>query len=519
MEIFKIHVFEDEIEDERDIKLYITELDKKLSPFKIKAQVTYNNLMNVKEQIQKCDSDLILLDLIDDESGEPLGKNAIKHNIKKIPILVYTSKAGRIGFEINNERKKYPFLVDHITKSQENDYLEEYLYKYILNQIQSSLCFQPYNENDLSLRLSLEILGLNRVNSIVYQINKNLSYEKPILYPMSSGFSGAILFKLKYDNSEYVLKMSKDVDKIKKEYINARKLYRIFPDRLKISIEPKEYFSFDDNVLGYFMNNVEDAETLFDFVLNVSDLESLNNIFEDLFLNAKGLKGHYTTKIGDRSDWTSIFNRISESKFLLISNSYRDVIHIVKEYHEDIRIENFRRLAIENDYDNLSVHTLLEDKYKKSQVLVHGDFHAKNIMIQDEKYVKIIDTGLMEYAHWSSDISRLIVNLFISGVDYNSVGFFKVQSLERYIEILGCIMNRNPIPMDGKNDNILTAINWLVSNVEEIYDCFELFEYHLGLMKEFLQVSYRFDTVPANRRAFALIAADMLMKEANKQIE
>jgi len=337
---------------------------------------------------------------------------------------------------------------------------------------------------------------------------------------MSLGFSGAILFKLKYDASKYVLKMSKEIHKIKKEYENARKLYRIFPDRLKISIEPEEYYSFDDIVLGYFMKSVEDAETLFDFIQNASNLESINNILKDLFLHSKGLKSHYTANAGNtQKDWTYIFNRINESKILLISNSYRDVSSIVKEYHDEIQIENFRRLAIQNDYDKISVQTLLDDRYKKNVVLVHGDFHAKNIMIQDEVYPKIIDTGLMEYAHWSSDISRLIVNLFISGVDFKSVEFFQVGSIERYIEMLGCIMNRNPISMDGKNDNILTAINWLISNVKEIHYCFELFEYHLGLMKEFLQVSYRLDTVPANRRAFALIAADMLMKKANEQIK
>lgn len=518
MQKFKIHVFEDDPHDQRDIKFYIQRVNKKLAPFEIFAEAQYSSLTNVKEEIERCDCNLIILDLIDDKTGKALGRHAIKRNIKRIPTLIYTSKAGQIGFEINNEKKTFPFLTSLLTKSQENDFLEEYLYTYIMRQVQGSLCFALYNENDLPLRISLDFLGLNRVNCIINQINKNLSNEKPIIYPMSLGLSGAILFKLKYGNSEYVLKMSKEIDKIKKEYENARKLYRKFPERLKITIEPEEYYSPDENVLGYFMNIVEDAQTLFGFILDASGIEYVNKILEDLFLNPKGLKSHYKRNTSDTSDWTSIFNRITESKFLLISNSYHEVLPLVKEYYEEIEIDNFRRLAIHYDYDKLSIHKLLDDRYKKNLVLAHGDLHAKNIMIQDEIYVKIIDTGLMEYAHWCSDVSRLIVSLFIDGVDCKTTDFFKTESIERYLGIIEFIINRKPIPLDGKNDNVFTAINWLVLNVHNIFDCFELFEYHLGLMKEFLQVSYRFATVPANRRAFSLIAADILMKEANKQV-
>lgn len=520
MKDFKIQVFEDEESDITDIKLYISELNEKLSLFEIKVIDNYSNLNNAKVEIKKCETDLIILDLIDDKSNKPLGKDAIKHNEKKIPTLIYTNKAGKIGFDIDAQKDKYKFLLDLLIKSSAGgDNLINYLYSYILSHNKGSLCFTPYSEHDLALMLSLESLGLNRINNIIAQVNDELSLSNPSIFPMTLGFSGAILFKLKYETYECVIKLSKDIDKIKKEHENAKKLYKKFPDRLLNYIEYKEYYSFDKEVLGFLMKSVNNSVTLFEYILNTDNFNDINNKLNDLFLNPQGLKYHYNNNKGAAFDWTSIFQKINGIKYLLISKSYEEVRPLIEEYYENIQIEDFRRLAITNDFENLSKHNLLDEKYKTEQVLAHGDFHAKNIMIQDNVYVKIIDTGLIGYTNWSSDISRLIVDLFINGVDYCLVDFFKVNSIEKYINILEKIMNCEKVPLDGKNDNVITAINWLALNAQNIFDSFKLFEYQLGLMKEFIQMSYRIDTIPANRRAFSLIAADILMKEASNNVK
>jgi len=519
---FKIHIFEDKKEDASDIELYIRQLNKRLSPFNIEVDYSFSGLDDVKEEIKKVNSHLIILDLFDKKSGKTLGKDAIKHNDadKKIPTIIYSALPGDTRFDIDKQKQNYKTLLDLVIKSNEDgENLIKFLYNYILSENKGTLCFTLYNEHDLELKLSLELLGLNRVNGIIQQVNEKLELTNPLIYPMNFGLSGAILFKLKYKNYDCIIKLSKEIEKIKREHENARKLYNKFPDRLLNHIEPEEFYSFDEAVLGFLMKNVEDSITFLDYILSTDNLTEIDNKLNDLFLKQKGLKYHYANNKSKASDWSSIFNKIDESKYLMISKSYKEVSLLIEEYYKNITIENFRRLAISHDYENLSVHDTTDERYKKEQVLVHGDLHANNIMIQDNMYVKIIDTGLIGYAHWTSDISRLIVNLFINGVDYNSVDFFKLDSIKNYMTILKKIMNCEKVNLYGRNDNVFTAINWLVSNIQDIFYCFELFEFQLGLMKEFLQVSYRIDTVPANRRAFSLIAADMLMKEANKNVE
>lgn len=517
---FNINIYDDSKGDITDIKLYILELNKRLNDFQISVTCSYSNLDSVKDEIKNCDSDFIILDLIDDESNKPLGKDAIKHNIKKIPTLIYTNKAGTIGFDISEYQSKHPFLKGLRIKSNEGgENLISFLYSYILNEKFGSLCFTIYNDHDFFLKIGLKFLGLNRVNSIVQQINKKYNLEKPMVYPMTSGLSGAMLFNLKYSNVEYILKLSKDIEKLREEHGKAITLYKKFPDRFLNHIDSLEYFSFDKEVLGFLMKRVENSVTLFEYILNVKGIGNIDIKLEDLFLKPQGLKNHYSKNKDGKSDWSSIFDKIDESRYLLINKSYDEVGSLVKKYYTDISVDDFRRLAIVNDYENLNKYKLTNDQYIKDKLLSHGDFHAKNILIQENLYVKIIDTGLINYCHWSLDVSRLIVNLFITGVDQNTVEFFKLKSIKKYINLLEKIMQLETIPMDGQNDNIYNAINWLVNNVTEIYDCFELFEFQLGLMKEFLQVSYRFDTVPPNRRAFSLIAADKLMKEANINVK
>ena len=520
MDTFRIQVFEDDESDVLDIKLYMVQLNEKLESYKINVEADYSGLDRVKEQIQNCQSDLIILDLLDNSTAQYSGIDALKHNMKAVPTLIYSNTFAQIGFDKNAYQLKYKFLLDVMVKSSEGgDNLIDYLYNYILDSKTGSLCFVKYNDFDQSLSLGIDYIGESRFNSIVRDINNNMGLKLPIVYPMTLGYSGALLFKLAYDQQEYVLKLSKEIDKLELEHNNARRLYRIFPDRLLITIEHEKYSSFDNQIIGYFMKHVKDSETFLQYTLDSKVPDKISEKLHDLFLKPKGLKYHYNNTKSDLKDWSYIFNKMDEGKLLLVEKSYNEVKPIIDKIGMVINIDSFTRLVVQNNYENINKFKLLDEKYKKPLVLAHGDFHAKNIMVQDDLYIKIIDTGLMRYAHWTTDISRLIVNLLLAAVDYRNVNFFNVESIQRYIDILNHIINMNPIPLDNVNDNVFTAINWLVTNITIIYDDFEVFEYQLGLMKEFLQASYRFDTVPANRRAFALISADILMKSANANLK
>lgn len=131
----------------------------------------------------------------------------------------------------------------------------------------------------------------------------------------------------------------------------------------------------------------------------------------------------------------------------------------------------------------------------------------------------IIDTGLLGYKHWSLDIARLIVNIFIMGIDTENINYYELSSIEKDLIIAEKILERREIDFDGVNDNAIAALNWLIENVENIYDdLYTLFEFQLGLMKEFLQLAYRIESVPPGKRALALIVAHKCMIAANRSV-
>ena len=189
--------------------------------------------------------------------------------------------------------------------------------------------------------------------------------------------------------------------------------------------------------------------------------------------------------------------------------------------HGTNNIDVFRKICIDYDFENLNPTKNLSDRYKKELVLSHGDFHAKNILVQSEIRPIIIDTGGLGYQYWVLDIARLLVNLFINGLDKDSINYFDLNRIEYQLILSEKIINIQPIEIieGDKNFNIISSINWLLSNIEEIYcNYFDLYEFQLGLLKEFLQISYRVDTVPPNKRALALVAAHMCLIKANDNI-
>jgi hypothetical protein len=73
------------------------------------------------------------------------------------------------------------------------------------------------------------------------------------------------------------------------------------------------------------------------------------------------------------------------------------------------------------------------------------------------------------------------------------------------------------LDLDARNANIICSLNWLTEHAQNIYvSYFTLWEFQLGLMKEFLQMSYRTGTVPHSKRALALELAYQCMLEAEK---
>ncbi len=516
MSNIKILVCEDVKEDQKDIELYLDELDVSFPNLKIES--TIKDFDTVIDEL-KHQYNLLILDFFDGNIQK--GERILNHNRLEIPTIIYTSRAESEQVDYRSLKSKYKYLINYLPKLKTGNNLKDFIISFAFSNGFLSKNYSIYNENDIFLQNSIISIGQHQFNEILYQISSAGAIQGDVvIHRMTSGLSGAILFKIEANGKYSILKLSKEIDKLKVEHRNAVELYHKFPNRLINHIDADEFYSFDKTVLGILLKEVDHAQTLFEFILSSSTNKTkIDDFFHNLFIDEQGLKTHYLNNQQDNSDWASIFNKITEQKIHLIKTSFKEVKPIIQKYYSLFDIEDFRRLAINHNFCNLNINDMLDATYKKMHVLSHGDFHSKNVLIQSGNYPVLIDTGSISFQHWSLDICRLIVHLFITGIDNGKIEYFDINNTQKYIDIFDNILVKENIEVDGDNDNIIHAINWLVNNIDNVFASdFEIFEYQLGLMKEFLQVSYRFDTIPPNKRALALIAAHKCMIAANDNL-
>lgn len=519
MDNFKILVCEDDDKDLRNIKHYLNEVKKEFTD----TEITYKevNFEDIYHELSN-EYDLLILDLFDEFSEDNAGENVLLHNYgnKNIPTLIYTAAGDSLGFEFNSNKSKYPFLKEKLTKlynSGEN--IKDFMRCFIIEK-GSKKYYTQYNSNDTNLNLGIELIGKTNFNSILFQISKKYTSDNIIVFPMTSGWSGAVLFKLEILDNSFILKVSNNIESIKEEHKKGKELYHRFPDHLTTHIEHDEYISCNKTALGILIKNVSDSLTLYDFVADKNNSQQeIDKMLKDIFLSPKSLGYHYQTQTSEEVDWTSIFENINEVKISWIQRAYEELKPIILKYYQKINIQDLELLCIYHKYQNLDKTKLLISKHKSKLILSHGDMHAKNILIQDRIRPVIIDTGALGFQHWSLDISRLFANIFTLGIHADTVDYFDLETIPTNIELLERILNENTTEVDREN-NIVLALKWLKDNLTKIFgDSINLFEFYLGLAKEFLQISYRFDTIPPNKRAEALIIAHKLIGKANMSVE
>ncbi len=522
---FNILYCEDNKTERKNIKL---SLKTELSSLKnVNVNIKTEDFEKSFQEIENC-YDLLILDLHDNRSSKP-NKNSgidILHQNElqlKIPTVVYSSKNNDVQFFEDDNKKKYSSFIKLIPKKF-NSYnnLIEFVKGIIINKIPTEEYYQLYNENDVSLRLNIERIGHKHFNFILYSIFEQ-SNSVITVEPMPSGWSGAVLFKLLIETDSFVLKLSKDIEALKNEHQKSIEFYGSFPDQLTISIKKDDYYSFDESVVGFLIKNIENSTTLLSYILKHEDVLGIKKVLNEIYTSDNSLSNHYKKRIdkNNKKDWSAIFEKINNGKIKWVKQNYNDLKPIITIFYKEISVNNFERICIDNKYEKLNKNELLDETFKKHLVLSHGDFHANNILVQGERPF-IIDTGALGYQHWALDISRLITSIFILGLDRDTVNYYDLNRIPYYIETGKKIISKEPIIIkeDDENKNALIAINWLLENIEEIYKTqFSLFEFQLGLMKEFLQVSYRNETIPPNKRALALILADVCLNKANKNVK
>lgn len=493
------------------IKAMIKSLRSKYGFIEEPKEISFKDILenNILETLQL---DLLILDLYDEETDRWLGIESlelIKASGLNVSTIIFSGD--KEGAEKNhNFFKEYDFVIGEIDKNKDKiEGLTEIIEEELLNKLPKQYLI---NENDLVLKLQISSIGENNLNQILKIIKDKYGLEEKIeIKRMVSGYSGAVLFKFINKNTAYILKASKEIIKLNQELENSKEYYHKFPSSFFNYIDSKEIKTNNGEVLAIVIKLIDNGKTLFDFIKENNEVKIFNKIFTDDYR----LKSHYRDNRGGEETWHSIFNKFSNEKYSIIDNIASELNSLLRMETNEFNISNIKSLIKNKSFENLDENKLNDKNYK---VLNHGDLHSKNILIQGDSPF-LIDTGGIEYNYWCSDICRLIVDLFIKGLDFDSKEYYDINSIADNVEKGKLLIQRNPIAIVDKNANFINSINWLSKNVQSIYDdLFSEYQYQLGLMKEFLQVSYRVDTIPPNKRAIALLLAYQCMIIANESV-
>lgn len=476
-------------------------------------EMSFKNILE-ENVLNSGDLDLLILDLYDESTDKWLGIEVLELiKASRLNIKTVIFSGDKEGAEKNRVfSKEYDFVIGEIDKNKGRiDGLTELIEEILVNKLPNQYSM---NENDLVLKLQISSIGENNLNQILKKVKEKYGIEQSKIQVkrMVSGYSGAVLFKFTNENTSYILKASKEIEKLDQEIKNSKDYYPKFPSSFFNYIDSEEIKTKNGEVLAMIIKLINDSQTLFDFIKGNNELE----IFNKIFTNEYRLKSHYESNRGEEGNWSMIFDRFSNEKYSIIDGVYKELLPLLEVEGNDINISNIKNLIKNKNYENLDINELHD---KNHTVLNHGDLHSKNILIQGGSPF-LIDTGGIDYNYWCSDICRLIVDLFIKGIDYNSKDYYDIHKIQENVSIGKLLIERKPIELDTINDNFIKSINWLSENVKIIYgNLFFEYQYQLGLMKEFLQASYRVDTIPPNKRAIALLLSYQCLLFANENVK
>lgn len=522
MKILRIAHFDDSPEDlqsvKTDFKIKNLEYKKKEKRIELK-QIQFTDHRKLIEEIENGDKfDIVIVDIFDDSKKTKIGENilsAIKAEGSKIPVIIFT-KGHYKGQLINdNYCDKYDFLLGDVIHKDEKKKFIDRIENFVMDNIDDQFIL---NEDDAFLQAEIMAIGKNNFNKILFSIGPEIDFDGLFqVERMSTGFSGAAIFKLIYNDKTSLLKISKDKKGLKDEIEKAKRYYSEFPTTLTYHINYNEYSN--DDVVAYLLKEVKDGDTLFDWLKKENDKRRIEKLLDNLYLSNEKLASHYKINRNDNEHvkFKRIFKTFDNSiKYSMVKKAMNELKPIIENKDSfKFNQHDIETLLRSNRYDYINVEDLTKTK---NTVLCHGDFHSKNILVQGESPI-IVDTGGLGYDYWTSDISRLIVHLYIEGIDAEKYDFFDLGRIPHNLEIAEEIINLKIIELDGVNDSYINAINWLISHVAEIYDdLFSKWEFQLGLLKELLQISYR-TRLPASKRSLALIAAYRCLIAANDEIK
>lgn len=264
-----------------------------------------------------------------------------------------------------------------------------------------------YNFNSLDIRVKCQIQEIGECQ-FWNLLKRLLPKAEGIVTYMQPGRSGAYVFKVlakfrKEDRSKtrpkaWIIKLANEKKLLELEVKNHTELIMTPLHRASY---PKLLTSkplFFGNLIGIAIELEEDASSLMEIFYTLSEKE-MNVITDDIAVILKSMYGEPDKKI--HILWKDFYN-LNEMGWTKILSFFEENRNIIKgKVYDSERIQNFVRTKGESEkiINNFQI-----DADTRT---VHGDFNSRNILVNKNNKVIIIDFSAVGQSHIAKDIAKL----------------------------------------------------------------------------------------------------------------
>jgi len=396
---------------------------------------------------------------------------------------------------------------------------------------------------------SKEKIGEARLKDIIFNIT-NKQVQQATVHYLNPGLSGAIVLRIQLTATagELLVKFSKTKEDLQKELNNVPPIQSALSQNF-VKYRPLIIKSNDNKwhaIYSQFFNGV----TLRDYILEPNQNREIPTALNTIFIEGLGdfYRKQYenpfraiTQVKDDGTPLAGLQKYISATKpkqspiarILLFMEQFGSLL---AEYTQTEENTDSTLVAFDNKFVYNALHKndlgLAEPVVKsiKTEPLgcqSHGDLHAKNIMIAENGYRFVfIDPDHSDLAFWANDVARLMVDVFVNGIDYQKDAEHKWEHFNQWRKTAAQVVQFSTITLDEvlaghePNHRIVEAMTWFQENLGNIFGNIadKRWEFQLALAMEFLRAGYR-EQLPTPKRVLGLVAGHDALRIVKNTLE
>lgn len=503
--------------DENDWKMKVVKKDGKFKDF-------YSELVDNYENFQ-----LLILDCyetVDNSSNFVIEQvlSFLNNKLNKPFVIAVSSNESIVKKDnrFNTLPNRYNFCKKTCLKNDFDEQCEKILSEVLDLQIDRSGLTNNIHltiEENILLNSIVDSLGGEKILKLLIYEGQKLN-EFPLevkdftINRANQGLSGAINILIEYEFDRGLktlsfVKISRDFNKISYEYTNFKiNFKKYFPPEYIIpyNSKPIKFDNFYFIQSKIFENSISFREYYRDANSDIN--KNIKVILMEISLSCLREAYKKTCNQIKENIKSSIFNIFNNSRIAYLNNAFNELKVL-------INIENGTINRIFNTSNSKQSLSEFYTNEKPKTVMLHGDFHSNNILINKDygidgnDEIRIIDPANVGIGHWSRDVCMLLVDMFAFGIDAGSAEYFGISLINEWVTIGNTMVENKEIKNGNKNGGLVDAINWLtdIKNLKDIFgfEKFPIWEYQLSLCMEFLRISYKQDQLPPGKRAACLM--------------